>query len=225
MHSVKFSFSLSALLLAAACGGAATSEIDGAANEAAAPHLDPPAHENPASAPPHPTHALPSTTSDPSGEHSPEPAQDGDTGRFSEKDQTEDSAEAPPIDPTIVLIEEVKNRKTTDDRAIEALNEARSAGADVRSLAKAANRRGEKMAAETERATRFFEWARAADPKYPNASFNLARLAANAGEIEAAKALLHEVKKRGGKRLLKNVGFDPTFALIAEDPDVRALIN
>ena len=37
--------------------------------------------------------------------------------------------------------------------------------------------------------------------------------------------MVTEVKKRGGKRLLQTVEYDPTFALVADDPDVLKLVQ
>jgi hypothetical protein len=78
---------------------------------------------------------------------------------------------------------------------------------------------------EPERAKPFFEYAMAADEKYPDAPFNLAKLAANEGDLERVKELLTEVKARGGKKLLKTVGYDPTFALVAGEADIEKLLK
>ena len=135
-------------------------------------------------------------------------------------DDAGETAEADPVKP---LLDEVTNKKTKDDRAMAALAEAKKAGAEARQLAEAANKRGTNLMTSPDRATKFFEYARTADDKYPDASFNLAKLAANTGEVATVKELLQETKDRGGKKLLKTVGFDPTFALVADDPDVVAL--
>ena len=47
----------------------------------------------------------------------------------------------------------------------------------------------------------------------------------NTGETSTVVEYLKTVKKRGGKKLLNTVGFDPTFALVANDPDVVALTH
>jgi hypothetical protein len=121
------------------------------------------------------------------------------------------------------LLKEIAKKKTKDDRAMAALGEAKTLGALPADLAKAANARGMALFSEPERAQTWFEWAKGADPEFPDASFNLAKLAANAGEIDTVLEHLKDVKARGGKKLLKTVGFDPTFALVADDPVVQKL--
>lgn len=129
------------------------------------------------------------------------------------------------VDPVPGLLDEVKNKKTKDDRALAALAEAKEAGAKDRDLAKAATKRGKSLLSDPERATKFFEYAQDIDKKYPDATFELAKLTANTGEAEKTIELLEEVKKRGGKKLLKNVEFDPTFALVANEPAVQKLLK
>ncbi len=123
------------------------------------------------------------------------------------------------------LLDEVKSKKTKDARALEALDEAKALGAEPRPLAEAATKRGKAFITDVERATVFFEWARAADEKWPDATFELAKFACNTGDIDITKELLTEVKARGGKKLLKTVEFDPTFALVVSDPEVLALLK
>ncbi len=164
----------------------------------------------------------------------PEPA--GETGGGAEAGGTggvEDPAETgaaaePELSPEEqleALLGEVAAKKTKDERALEALEQAKGLEAKPRDLAKAANKRGEKLLVDPDRATKFFEWAQEVDPKYPNATFNLAKLAANTGDIPRVKELLAEVKKRGGKKLLQQIEFDPSFALVADDPEVLALLK
>ena len=133
---------------------------------------------------------------------------------------------AAPVDKT-KLVAEVKNKKTSDARAKKALEEAEAGGATVRELAEASNARGVALlgAGEPERATAAFEWARDKDPTYPDASFNLAKQTANAGEIPATVAHLKEVHKRGGKALLKQVGYDPTFEIVKDDPEITKIVK
>jgi hypothetical protein len=140
---------------------------------------------------------------------------------------TEAAAEPaiPPEEQIKALLTEASSKKTKDERALEALDAAKLLEASPNDLAKAANKRGEALMADPERATKFFEWAQAADPKYPNATFNLAKLAANTGDIPRVKELLTEVKARKGKKLLQQVEFDPSFALVADDPEVLALLR
>lgn len=138
---------------------------------------------------------------------------------------------APPPDPAAAaeaktkLLDEAKSKKTSDAKAKKALEEAEKGGATPRELAEAANARGEALHEEPERAAEFFTWAKDKDTTYPDPVFNLAKQSVNAGEVPATVELLKEVHKRGGKKLLKQVGFDPTFALVADDPEVQKLIK
>lgn len=133
-------------------------------------------------------------------------------------------AAAPAVDKA-KLFAEVKAKKTSDARAKKALEEAEAGGATVRELAEASNARGVMLlgSGEAERATTAFEWAREKDPSYPDASFNLAKQSAMAGEIPETVKLLQEVHKRGGKTLLKQVGYDPVFEIVKDDPDVQKI--
>jgi tetratricopeptide (TPR) repeat protein len=125
------------------------------------------------------------------------------------------------------LLADAKSKKTSDAKAKKALEDAEAAGATVRELAEASNERGVALlgAGEPERATAAFEWARDKDPTYPDPSFNLAKQTAMAGEIPETVKHLQEVHKRGGKKLLKQVGFDPTFEIVKDDPDVQKIIK
>lgn len=139
-----------------------------------------------------------------------------------------DAAATPPVEvDKTKLFAEVKAKKTSDARAKKALEEAEAGGATPRELAEASNARGVTLvgAGEAERAQAAFEWARDKDPTYPDASFNLAKQTANAGEIPATVAHLKEVHKRGGKTLLKQVGYDPTFEIVKDDPELSKLIK
>lgn len=130
-----------------------------------------------------------------------------------------------PVDEITPLLDEAKKKKTSDAKATQLLDDAKAKGAAPTDVAKAANARGVALMGEPERAKPFFEYAMAADEKYPDAPFNLAKIAANEGDIDRVKELLAEVKARGGKKLLKTVGFDPTFALVAGEPDVEKLLK
>lgn len=134
------------------------------------------------------------------------------------------AAAAPAVDKT-KLFAEVKAKKTSDARAKKALEEAEAGGATARELAEASNARGMMLlgSGEAERATAAFQWSRDKDPSYPDASFNLAKQSAMAGEIPETVKLLQEVHKRGGKTLLKQVGFDPVFEIVKDDPDVQKI--
>jgi hypothetical protein len=129
---------------------------------------------------------------------------------------------AAPVDPA-PLLDEAKAKKTTDERAMAALTEAETAGAKPRDLAKVANARGEKLFDTPERAKAFFEWAAQKDPKYPEPAFNLAKQAAMQGEVDLAKEWLVKTHERGGKKLLKQLGFDPMWEIVKDDPDIRKL--
>ena len=134
-------------------------------------------------------------------------------------------AEADPEAIKKALLEKIASTKQAkDDEAIELLDKAKEEeSATVRELAQAANKRATRLFRYPDRAKRFFEYAMTVDETYPDAPFHLAKLAATTGDIIATKEHLTEVKKRGGKKLLSTVEFDPTFALVADDPDVRKL--
>ena len=44
-----------------------------------------------------------------------------------------------------------------------------------------------------------------------------------AGEIPETVKHLQEVHKRGGKKLLKQVGYDPVFEVVKDDPEVQKI--
>ncbi len=117
-----------------------------------------------------------------------------------------------------------RRRRRPDTRAKKALEEAEKGGATARELAESANARGEALFDEPERAAAFFTWAKDKDTTYPEPVFNLAQ-SANAGEVPQTVELLKEVSKRGGKKLLKQVGFDPTFEIVKDDAEVQKLIK
>lgn len=156
------------------------------------------------------------------------------TGTQAEGDDGEAAAEAgaaeasageePAADPK-ALLDEAKKKKTSDERAMEALTEAEAAGAKPLELAKAANARGEALHADPERAAKFYQWAADKDPKYPVPVFNLAKQAAVKGEVDEVKKHLTEVKARGGKKLLGQIEFDPMWEIVKDDPAVRALLE
>ena len=126
---------------------------------------------------------------------------------------------------TKALVKEIKNKRTTDERALEALAEIETAGMKIRDVAKAANARGVALHADPGRAKAFFEWAMEKDDKYPDPAFNLAKQSANTGEVAETVQYLTEVKKRGGKKLLQQIDFDPMWEIVKDDPDVRALLK
>lgn len=135
------------------------------------------------------------------------------------------AAEAGEEDPVPPLFEIVKSLDNDDAAANKALTDALAAGASKIDAAKVANERGESLMTkgESERAEAFFTWSRDAHSKYANSVYNLAKLAAYAGDLELAKEHLAELEKRGNKMLMKKVGVEPAFAPLHDDPDVRKI--
>ncbi len=123
------------------------------------------------------------------------------------------------------LLKSVRSKRTSDAKADKALAEAEEQGAELRDLAEAANDRGEALMGERDRAIKYFEWARDKDAKYPDASFNLAKIEVLAGNVPGTVAHLEEVNKRGGRKLLKTVGYDPLFEVVKDDRTVQKLIR
>ncbi|MEZ4385687.1 MAG: hypothetical protein R3A79_30490 [Nannocystaceae bacterium] len=123
------------------------------------------------------------------------------------------------------LLKTVSNKRTSDAKADKALADAEALGAEVRALAEAANDRGDALSDDEARSTKYLEWARDKDTTYPDPSFNLAKGSVLSGNVAATIAHLEEVKKRGGTKLLKTVGYDPLFEVVKDDPKVQALIR
>lgn len=139
------------------------------------------------------------------------------------------AAEVPPPagpDPA-VLLAMAANLDTDDATATSSLNDAVAAGAAKLDVAKVANTRGEALLTkgESERAEPFFVWARDAHNLFAEPVYNLAKLAAYAGDLEVAKEHLAELEKRGNKKLMKKVGVEPAFTPLLDDPDVRKLFE
>jgi hypothetical protein len=152
-------------------------------------------------------------------------AEAGDDAKAADEGKAaDDTGGAAPVDPA-ALTKEIASTKTKDERALEALAELETAGTKLRDVAKAANTRGEKLHDDPERAKKFFEWAAAKDPKYPDPVFNLAKQLANTGEVDPTVEKLTEVKKRGGKKLLQQIDFDPMWEIVKDDPRVRELLG
>lgn len=147
---------------------------------------------------------------------------DADEGKADEGGEESTGAAGPDKK---ALLAEIAKKKTTDERATEALTEAETAGATEKELARAAHKRGTALFATPDRAKTFFEYALDKDKKYPDPAFELAKQELNTGELDAAKAHLEEVKKRGGKKLLGQIDYDPMWDVLKDDPDVRALID
>jgi hypothetical protein len=172
--------------------------------------------------------AAPGTASAPgAGEPSTLDPSAGDPTATSPGDAAATAGATPPPVDTAKLITEIKAKKTNDTRAKKALEEAEAGGATVRELAEASNARGEMLlgAGEPDRAKVAFEWARDKDTTYPEPSFNLAKQSVLAGDVAETVTHLKEVHKRGGKKLLKQVGFDPTFEIVKDDPEVAKIIK
>lgn len=128
-------------------------------------------------------------------------------------------------DPVPGLLKEAKSKRTKDDRALAALAEAEKAGATPTDLAKAANARGLALHASPERAKTFFEWAAEKDPKYADPVFNIAKQFAMLGDVPMVKEYLTKTRERGGKRLLRQIEFDPMWEIVKDDPEVRKLLK
>lgn len=130
-----------------------------------------------------------------------------------------------PVDPVPALLETAKNPKTSVDDAIKALDEAKAAGADKIELAKLANTRGDELLKKEkpEDAETFWTWAKDTHELYAEPVFALAKQSCLVGDADLCKELLLEVKKRGNKKLLKQVGTDPIFIIVADDSEIRKL--
>jgi hypothetical protein len=137
------------------------------------------------------------------------------------------TVEPPPGPDPAVLLAMAANLDTDDATATSSLNDAVAAGAAKLDVAKVANTRGEALLTkgESERAEAFFVWARDAHNLFSEPVFNLAKLAAYAGDLEVAKEHLAELEKRGNKKLMKKVGVEPAFTPLLDDPDVRKLFE
>jgi len=123
------------------------------------------------------------------------------------------------------LIKEARTTKTTDERAVAALAEAETAGATVKELARAAKARGDYLYKSPDRAKVFYEWSAAKDENYADPVFALAKQKAVTGDVDDVVKLLKQVSERkGGKKLLEQIDFDPTWDIVKDDPDVRALL-
>jgi hypothetical protein len=150
----------------------------------------------------------------------------------SEPDPDTGAAEAGTVEPPAgpdpaVLLAMAANLDTDDATAISSLNDAVAAGAAKLDVAKVANTRGEALLTkgESERSETFFVWARDAHNLFSEPVFNLAKMAAYAGDLEVAKEHLAELEKRGNKKLMKKVGVEPAFTPLLDDPDVRKLFE
>ena len=138
---------------------------------------------------------------------------------------TEAGTEAEVEDPVPALLEQAKNLETEHKAALQALDDAIAADGSKIAAAKVANARGEALMAkgESEQAEALFQWAAKTHKLYAEPVYNLATVAAYAGDLDIAKDHLQELKKRGNKKLMKKVGVDPAFAPLHDDPDVRKI--
>jgi len=158
-----------------------------------------------------------------------EPDEPGDPDETEEPDEpAADTGAAPEPgeeSPVAALYAQAKLLETDDPTAKQALVDAIAAGGERLEAAKIANTRGEALMAkgEGERAEEWFRWAADTHKRFSEPIYNLATLAAYAGDLELAKEHLEELKNRGNKKLMKKVGVDPAFALLIDDPEVRAI--
>lgn len=217
--------SILALLAVSACKGeSADGKADSTsakASDTAKPDGSEPAPEQEAGAaqvaPPEggPTTAAPATT-------------DGGAVAPADTGAAEAGTVEPPAGPDpAVLLAMAANLDTDDATATSSLNDAVAAGAPKLDVAKVANTRGEALLTkgESDRAEPFFVWARDAHSLFAEPVYNLAKLAAYAGDLEIAKEHLAELEKRGNKKLMKKVGVEPAFTPLLDDPDVRKLFE
>ena len=159
-------------------------------------------------------------------------AEGGDPPEDDGKEPAADGGEVPAAEgggaagkDSAALIKEARTTKTTDERAVAALAEAETAGATVKELARAAKARGDYLYKSPDRAQVFYEWSAAKDENYADPVFALAKQKAVTGDVEDVVKLLKQVSERkGGKKLLEQLDFDPTWDIVKDDPDVRALL-
>jgi hypothetical protein len=159
----------------------------------------------------------------------PKPSEGQPVGGPEQPTTAADGGEPPTPEPAAVdpapMLESAKSLDTDDEAAKKALADAIAAGASKVDAAKTANARGEALMAkgESERAAEFFEWSAKTHTLLSEPVYNLATLAAYAGDLEVAKEHLQELQKRGNKKLMKKVGVDPAFAPLHDDADVRKI--
>src|SRR5690606_339302 len=90
-------------------------------------------------------------------------AQEGEEeGEGGDEPAAEDGGDASGKD-SAALIKEARTTKTTDERALEALAEAETAGATAKELARAAKARGDYLYKDPDRAKVFYEWSATKD--------------------------------------------------------------
>lgn len=123
------------------------------------------------------------------------------------------------------LLKELKKKRTKDARVTEIIAQLEAAEVETIELAKALTARGKALHATPERAKAMFELALEKDAQYPDPAFELAKQAAVLGELDEAKKWLGIVRDRKGKKLLKQIEFDPMWEILKDDPDVRAMLK
>lgn len=157
-----------------------------------------------------------------------EPSAKADSPKPEAQEPTKETPKAP-VEKGLsskAMMAKVKSLKVSDKAAMRYLEQSKEKpDSTPKDRALAANSRGEKLFAQPERAEAFFRWAQEHYPRHPLPAFNRAKIAAIRGEIDQVKAHLKTVKERRGRKLLGKVGFDPTFALVHDDPEVRSLIR
>lgn len=161
------------------------------------------------------------TDADPASNKAQEPSED-------KAPQVEPEPTDAPVDKGMsgkAMLARVVSLKSSDATALKYLAKAQEQETTAKQRALAANARGEKLFSSPARADRFFAWAQDHYTKHPLPPYNRAKLAAIRGEIDEVKRHLKTVKERRGRKLLNKVGFDPTFALVHDDPEVRSLIR
>lgn len=152
-------------------------------------------------------------------------AQGKEQATAKEPAKAEPKAEKPAAITAKQLFSRIASLKTSDEAALGYLKQVEALGSTAKERALAANDRGQKLFSKAERADRFFAWAEAHYDRHPLPSFNRAKIAAIQGNIAKVKEHLRSVQKRKGKKLLQKVGFDPTFALVHDDPEVRSIVR
>ena len=69
------------------------------------------------------------------------------------------------------------------------------------------------------------DWSAEKDETYADPVFRLAKQKAVTGDVDDVVKLLKQVAERkGGKKLLEQIDFDPTWDIVKDDPEVRALL-
>ncbi len=229
----------STLALATACNRQESRPTDAASAPAQAEKSTPPTRDDllprdePAAEPtaaPAPDTAAPTSAASAEGDarNDGAPADAEGSPARSTTGGSDDALAGPADDPSAkikALMSEIGATSTSDERALAAAQEALDLGGSEGSIGRAVNRRAARLFKTPERAEAMYQWSRERYTNSAAASFELAKLACMAGDIDGAKALLQEVKERGGDKQLQTISFDPTFSLVVNDSDVQALLK